>query len=99
MRRLLESVIIEAFEARKIDSKIKDGKGDFVQLTALIKAALSETSWNLPRNVKNRIELLRDLGHASAHNRYYLAKQPYIDEQKTAYRETIEAFLHIANLL
>lgn len=99
MRRLLESVIIEAFEARKIDSKIKDGNGDFFQLTALIKAALSESSWNLPRNMKKKLESLRDLGHTSAHNRYYLAKQPYIDELKSVYREAVEAFLHIANLL
>jgi hypothetical protein len=49
--------------------------------------------------VKKQIESLRDLGHTSAHNRYYLAKQPYIDELKAAYRETLEAFLHIANLL
>lgn len=99
MRRLLESAIIEAFEAKKIDGKIKDGNGDFFQLTALIKRALGEKSWNLPRNVKKRIESLRDLGHSSAHNRYYLAKQPYIDELKTVYRETVEAFLRIANLL
>lgn len=99
MRRLLESVIIEAFEAKKIDSKIKDKNGDFFQLTAIIKAALAETAWNLPRNVKKHIESLRDLGHASAHNRYYLAKQPYIDELKAVYRETVEAFLHIAGLL
>jgi hypothetical protein len=99
MRRLLESVIIEAFEARKIDHKIKDANGDFLQLTALIKAALAEKSWNLPRNVRKKIESLRDLGHTSAHNRYYLAKQPYLDELKSVYRESIEAFLHIANLL
>lgn len=35
MRRLLESAIIEAFEARKIDEKIKDGNGDFFDLIAL----------------------------------------------------------------
>jgi hypothetical protein len=99
MRRLLESAIIEAFEARKIDGKIKDKNGDFFQLTALIKAALAETAWNLPRNVKKHIESLRDLGHTSAHNRYYLAKQSYIDELKGVYREAVEAFLHIGNLL
>jgi hypothetical protein len=99
MRRLLEASIIEAFEARKIDSKIKDGKGDFFQLTALIKVSLAENAWNLPRNVKKQIQTLRDLGHTSAHNRYFLAKQPYIDEVKGVYRETVEAFLHLAGLL
>lgn len=99
MRRLLESAIIEAFEAKKIDGKIKDASGDFFQLTGLIEAALTEKAWNLPRNVKKRIGSLRDLGHTSAHNRYYLATQAYIDEVKGVYRETLEAFLHIASLL
>jgi hypothetical protein len=67
MRRLLESSIIEAFEAKKFDRKIKDGNGDFFQLTALIKTALAEPAWNLPRNVRKEIEKLRDLGHTSAH--------------------------------
>ena len=37
--------------------KIKDGNGDFFQLTGLIKAALAESSWNLPRNVRKQIEV------------------------------------------
>lgn len=100
MRRLLESAIIEAFEAKKIDSKIKDATtGDFLQLTAIINAATAEPSWNLPRNVKKQLPNLRDLGHTSAHNRYYLAKQDDIDKLTMAYRETVEAFLHLAGLL
>lgn len=99
MRRLLESSIIEAFEAKKIDGKIKDGNGDFVQLTALINSALGEAAWNLPRNVRKELPNLRDLGHRSAHNRYYLATKPDIDKLAGAYRETVEAFLHLAKLL
>jgi hypothetical protein len=99
MRRLLESSIIEAFEANQIDSKIKDSNGDFFQLTALVGAATAESSWNLPRNVKRQLPNLRDLGHTSAHNRFYLAKQADIDKFAMAYRESVEAFLHLARLL
>ena len=100
MRRLLESSIIEAFEAKKLDSNIKDSKtGDFFQLTALIDAALREKTWNLPRNVRKGLPDLRDLGHRSAHNRYYLAKKPDIDKHAGVYREAVEAFLHLATLL
>ncbi|MDB5356649.1 MAG: hypothetical protein JWN24_3102 [Phycisphaerales bacterium] len=99
MRRLLEAVIIEAFEAKKIDAKVKDNNGDFLQLTGLINSALAETSWNLPRNVKRDLPNLRDLGHKSAHGRHHLAKKMYVDELKTSYRDAVEAFLHIASLL
>jgi hypothetical protein len=100
MRRLLESSIIEAFEAGKIAAKIKDATtGDFFQLTALINAALAEPSWNLPRNVRKELINLRDLGHRSAHNRYYLAKMTDIDRHSGVFREAVEAFLHLAGLL
>lgn len=100
MRRLLESSIIEAFEARKIDAKIKNSKtGDFLQLTGLVAAALAEPTWNLPRNVRRELDALKDLGHRSAHNRYYLATKPDLDKHVSAYREAVEAFLHLAKLL
>jgi hypothetical protein len=100
MRRLLESSIIEAFEARKIDAKIKDTTtGDFFQLTAMINVALAETAWNLPRNVRRELGNLRDVGHRSAHSRYYLAKKPDIDKHSGVFREAVEAFLRLAGLL
>jgi hypothetical protein len=100
MRRLLEASIIEAFEARKVAEAIKDkSTGDFLQLTGLVNAALAEGSWNLPRNVRKGLPDLRDLGHRSAHNRYYLAKQVDVDKHLGVYREAVEAFLHLAGLL
>jgi hypothetical protein len=65
----------------------------------MISAAVAEPSWNLPRNVKRQLPNLRDLGHTSAHNRYYLAKKDDIDKFAMAYREAVEAFLHLAKLL
>lgn len=99
MRRLLEIAIIEAFEAKKIDHKIKDGKGDFLQLSDLVTAALAETAWNLSRGVKKALPALRDFGHKSAHGRHYFAKKMYIDELKTDYRDSLEAFLREAGRL
>src|ERR1019366_824699 len=68
MRRLLETAIIEAFEAKKLDNRIKNPQGEFFQLTALIAAALSEATWNLSRNTKQALPRLRDVGHLSAHS-------------------------------
>jgi len=99
MRRLLETVIIEAFEKKGLDAKIKDGNGDFLMLTALVNKAPAETTWNLPRNVKKELPNLKDAGHKSAHNRLYLAEKSDIDKIEPAFRESVEAFLHIAELL
>ena len=99
MRRLLETVIIEAFEKKGIDSKIKDSNGDFLMLTMLVEKALAETAWNLPRNVKRDLSKLKDAGHKSAHNRWYLAEKTDIDKVEPVFRESVEAFLHAAELL
>jgi hypothetical protein len=99
MRRLLETVIIEAFEKKGIDSKIKDGNGEFFMLTKLVDLAVAEPTWNLPRNVKKELPHLKDAGHRSAHNRWFLAEKSDIDRIEPAFRESVEAFLHIAGLL
>lgn len=99
MRRLLETSIIEAFEAHHPDHKIKNSQGDFLQLSDLISAALSETSWNLSRNTKKALPNLRDVGHISAHARRYTAQKPDITKISQDCRIAIEEFLHLAGLL
>ena len=63
MRRLLEVSIIEAFEGKGLSAKIQNSNDDFLQLSDLIAAALSETSWNLSRNTRTNLPKLRDVGH------------------------------------
>jgi hypothetical protein len=99
MRRLVETVIIEAFEAHKLDSKIKNSQGDFVQLTDLVNAAISETAWNLSRNAKKALPQLRDVGHISAHSRRFTAQKNDIEKLVPHCRVAVEEFLHLAGLL
>ena len=44
MRRLTEILIIEAFEAKGMSAKIKDGSGNYLMLDDLVNYALSEPS-------------------------------------------------------
>lgn len=99
MRRLLETVIIEAFEWRGIEANIKNSDGDFFQLSDLIARALNEGSWNLSRNTKQALPRLRDVGHISAHTRRYTAQKADIEKVRQDCRVAIEEFLHLAGLL
>jgi hypothetical protein len=99
MRRLLEASIIEAFEAEKIATKIKNKDGDYVQLTQLISTALAEPSWSLSRNTKRILPRLRDLGHMSAHGRHFTAQKSDVDAVKQDFRVVLEEFLRHAGLL
>ena len=99
LRRLLEVSIIEAFEARQIAHKIRNANGDYVHLTDLIDLALAEHTWNLSRNTKKHLPKLRDMGHMSAHGRYFTAQREDIDPIRDGCRVVIEEFLHHARLL
>ena len=99
MRRLLEICIIEAFEARGVAEKIKDNGGHYLQLSALVSKALAEPAWTLSRNTRRYLPKLRDLGHMSAHGRYYHATRDDIEAVRQPGRVVIEEFLHHAGLL
>ena len=99
MRRLLETSLIEAFEGRGLADKIKNGEGHFLQLSSLVAKALTEPSWNLSRNTQSALPRLRDLGHLSAHSRYYHAQKSDIEKVRQDVRVVVEELLHIAHLL
>ncbi len=99
MRRLLEVSIIEAFESSSLASKIKDGDGNYSQLSELIGRALNEPAWTLSRNTRRFLPQLHDLGHLSAHGRYYNATRDDIERVRQGCRIVIEEFLHHARLL
>ena len=99
MRRLLEIVIIEAFEKKGVSSKIKDADDNHFQLSKLIDLALAEPKFSLSRNTKRALPKLRDAGHRSAHGRYFLAAPEDIDKMQKDCRLALEEFLHLAGLL
>ncbi|GAA0001895.1 hypothetical protein [Bradyrhizobium diazoefficiens] len=99
MRRLIELVVIEAFEHHSIEAKIKDGSGNYVHLSELIDAALREPSFKLSRNAKTALPKLRNVGHRSAHGRYFTAQQSDIENVEDGVRVVVEEFLNHAGLL
>lgn len=75
IRRLIETLIIEMFEAHKIGDRIKNKNGDFLYLRDLIDQTLKENTWNLSRNAKQALPRLKDIGDKSAHNRFFVAQR------------------------
>ena len=99
MRRLVEIAIIEAFEHRGIADRIKDSNGNYFQLTELVGTAMGEQSWSLSRNTRKYLPQLRDIGHRSAHGRYYHAQREDVERVQQGFRVVVEEFLHHAALL
>lgn len=100
MRRLVEIAIIEAFESKNIAAKIKGADGNYLQLSGLIDRALAE-QWLRPlsRNARTALPELRDVGHMSAHGRFFTAHREDVDRARGGCRVVVEEFLHHAGLL
>jgi hypothetical protein len=99
MRRLIEISIIEAFEHKAIPQKIKGSDGNYLHLTDLVARALAEPALPLSRNAKKYLPQLRDVGHMSAHGRYFLARKEDLEKVQQGCRVVVEEFLHHASLL
>ena len=80
LRRFVETLIIEAYIAKRIECRIKDQNGDFVSLRKLIDRACTDPELNLSRNTKTVLMRLKKLGDLSAHNRRFIAKRSYFNE-------------------
>ncbi len=98
IRRLLETLIIEAFEEHKIADKIKNVSGDFVHLRDLVDRSLQEPSWSLSRNCKQSLPTIKEIGDRSAHSRRYNAVRGDLDSLSADIRLIVEEFLYLASL-
>ena len=97
-RRLVETLIVEAYEHHKIDSKIKNQAGDFLHLRELVPLALNEPKWDLGRNAKRALPGLKDIGDRSAHDRRFSAHRHDVEKVASDLRTVVQEFLSIAGL-
>lgn len=98
IRRLVETLIIEAFEHHKISATIKGRDGDFLFLKDLVSRTLNESKWNLSRNTKRALPRLKDIGDKSAHSRRYVAHRADIDKVVDDLRVVTQELVYLARL-
>ena len=99
VRRLIETLIIEAFEHHCIAGNIKDADGVFFMLRDLIPAVLVESAkWNVSRDTRRALPRMKDVGDRSAHSRYYLAHRGDIDKLIPDLRIVVQELIHISGL-
>jgi hypothetical protein len=99
MRRLIEIVLIEAFEHQGAEGNARDASGNYLHLSDLIDRALVEPTFTLSRNCKSALPKLRNIGHRSAHGRYFTAQLADITKVEDGVRVVVEEFLNHAGLL
>jgi hypothetical protein len=98
-RRLLEVLLILAYEAHAIDAVIRDPKsGDYLSLDRIITDAKSNSTLSLSRNTRAHLDEFRHVGNFSAHKIYYNARRNDIKRLITEYRAVVEEMLYKAGL-
>lgn len=98
IRRLVETLIIELYEAKGKAADIQDRDNNFYMLSVLVDKVKTDGSWNLGRETKSALPLLKSLGDRSAHNRRYLAKKADIDKVIHGLRVVADDLLHLSGL-
>jgi hypothetical protein len=99
LRRLIETLIIEAFEHHGIAHKIQNStSGDLFFLRDLVNATLSEATWNLGRNTRQALPKLKDIGDKSAHSRRFTAQRGDIQPLLSDIRTVVQELVYLASL-
>ncbi|MBP6025549.1 hypothetical protein [Ferruginibacter sp.] len=94
LRKITETLIIELYESKGIQSKIKNVNGDYFQLSDLIKSVTNESSWKLTKIVKENLPKIKLLADSSVHSKRFSAKKPDIDEIKINVRIAFEELIN-----
>ncbi|MEW2914903.1 hypothetical protein [Leisingera sp. JC11] len=92
MRRLMEALIIRAFNKNGARAEILDGK-EYLPLEKLIDASDKTTSFKLSRGVRKAMLRIKLLGDKGAHSPTYSVRKQDVDELSTDYRATIADLL------
>ena len=98
MRRLIEVLLILAYQAKGIESKIKDSNGGYKNLSEIIGDAVTNNTLNLSKNAKSSLDDFRTLGNFSAHEVYYNAKRKDIQREIQRFRAAVEELLYKAGI-
>ena len=101
LRRLMETLIIEAYEHLKRDSEIKDTDGNYYMLKNLVDRANGRPphpGLNLGRDAKKNLDDVKALGDKSAHNRRFNANAADLTNIQGGVRTATQELIQIANL-
>ncbi|MEW6249163.1 MAG: hypothetical protein AB1716_00825 [Planctomycetota bacterium] len=98
MRRLVETLIIEAYEHLRRENEIKGSDGNFLMLRDLVARAVGSGGLSLGREARGGLPAIKDVGDRSAHNRRYNARRADIFDIRAALRVAVDELIALAEL-
>jgi len=98
LRRLLETLVIEAYEKLNRQSEIKDTSNNYHMFGKLVDRATGNPGLNVGRNTKNALEAVKALGDRSAHDRRFNACAADLTKIQHDVRSGIQDLIQLASL-
>lgn len=98
MRRLIEVLLVLAYQANGIESKIKNSSGEYKILSKIVGHAMTDPTLDLSKNTKSCLDDFRTLGNFSAHQIFYNAKRKDVQKQILRFRAAVEELLYKAGI-
>ena len=89
IRRLFETLIVEAYETKGIEEEIKNN-GDYLSLEKLIGKCINQPKIKLSKATKNQLPKIKLFGDHGAHNRKYVGKKIDIEKDSAQIRIAAE---------
>ena len=102
LRRLLETLIIEAYEHLNRETEIKDGGSNYLMLSDLAERVCGENGHkgiNLGRDSKKALKEARNVGNWSAHARRFLAHAGDLTKCQSGVRLLVQELIQVADLV
>lgn len=96
-RRLVETLIIEVFEAKGRASEVRVD-GEYMMFGALIDRLDRAADIHVSRTAMRGLRELKSLGDQTAHNRRFLARKDNVDRIRGGLRTAVEELAHLAGL-
>jgi hypothetical protein len=96
IRRLFETLLVDAFEKQNRLQEITDNNGNIFQLSGLIGALEKTQAFAVSRQTKQASSHLKDIGDWSAHNRRHRARKSDVDAVAKHLRIACSDLLHLA---
>lgn len=96
-RRLIESLLIEAFERTGHRQEIEKD-GSLLMLEAIVKKANSSQYIKMSRNSIKAMEKVKQVGDTAAHDRHHITTEQDIAEFRIGFRRLVSELLVLADI-
>lgn len=99
MRRLVEMLLILAFQEIGQEGSIRGADGNYLQLSQIINEAVQNKGLDLSRNAKTYLGLLKEKGDLSAHNPFHVTFKKDLELLQPKFRHIVQELFCKAGIL